>query len=523
MKKRGVLGMVALGLVPAVFVLSAGYLGAEIRLPAVFGSHMVIQRDIPLKIWGRAEPGEVIRLHMAGQTVDAKADMSGRWSAFFKAMEAGGEPLTLDIKGSLSPEIRLEDILVGEVWVCSGQSNMEWTLARTHSPSAEIQRADQPGIRLFHVPRRTAVVPEEDVEAEWTLCTPHTARAFSAIAYYFGREIHTVTGLPVGLISTSWGGTRIEPWTPPEGFEAVPEAADILDTVEDARKAYLINVGQVLPDFQQWVERAARAVEENVEPPMPPELPVHPLDNPQHATALYNGMVHALVPFGIRGAIWYQGEANRNDGLLYAKKMEALIKGWRKVWGQGDFPFFWVQLAPYNYAYNREMSGGDVPDFKRLPLIWEAQQEALAIPNTGMAVITDIGNLYDIHPRNKVEVGRRLALWARAKIHGEKDLVHCGPLYRSMAVEGNGIRIHFDHTAGGLISLDDEVLTWFEIAGADRIFYKATAEIDGHTVVVSSPRVTDPAAVRFGWHQLAEPNLANSAGLPASPFRTDRW
>jgi sialate O-acetylesterase len=259
----------------AVLFLLAGSLGAEVRLPAVFGSHIVLQRDIPVKIWGWAEPGEAVRLQLAGQSANVKADASGRWEAIFKPLAAGGEALTLAVKGSFSSELKLEDIVVGEVWVCSGQSNMELTLAHTHSPSAEIQQADYPGIRLFFVPRRTAVTPQEDLEGEWTLCRPETARDFSAVAYYFGREIHLHQGVPVGLISTSWGGTRIEPWTPPEGFKAVPEVTDLLDEVDASAKAYLINVGQSLPDFQKWVKEAVKAVEEDADPPLPPDLPDH--------------------------------------------------------------------------------------------------------------------------------------------------------------------------------------------------------------------------------------------------------
>jgi sialate O-acetylesterase len=234
-------------------------------------------------------------------------------------------------------------------------------------------------------------------------------------------------------------------------------------------------------------------------------------------------MIHPLVPFAIRGAIWYQGENNRSDGLIYEKKMEALIRGWRTVWQEGDFPFYYVQLAPYYYAYNREIPGGDAPDFLRLPLIWEAQADILKMPNTGMAVITDITELMDIHPRDKKDVGQRLALLARAKTYGEQGLVCSGPVFKSMAVENGKIRISFDSVGGGLVVGDGPGLKWFEIAGDDHLFYKATAEIDGPTVVVSSPRVAAPKAVRFGWHQMAVPNLFNKEGLPAGPFRTDRW
>jgi sialate O-acetylesterase len=304
------------------------------------------------------------------------------------------------------------------------------------------------------------------------------------------------------MIASAWGGTLIEPWTPPAGYAAFPELAPILDKHLARFAEYRDKLGKSLP--------ALEPVE-------------NPWDSPQAPTALYNGMIHALTPFAIRGAIWYQGESNRNDGLLYEKKMEAMIRGWREVWGIGDIPFYYVQLAPYNYGYDRNMKGSPVRDAERLPLIWEAQRNALRIPNTGMAVITDIADLTNIHPTNKVDVGRRLALWARAKTYGEKDLVYSGPLYKSMSIEGGKARIAFDHVGGGLIANDAQPLVWFEIAGEDRTFYKAEAEIVGDAVLVWSPRVTAPMAVRFGWHELAVPNLANKEGLPASPFRTDRW
>lgn len=329
--------------------------------------------------------------------------------------------------------------------------------------------------------------------------------------------------MPVGLIESAWGGTAIEPWTPPAGFEAVPEVKPILTGLADKTAEYKKSLARALPVWDGWVRESRKAIAANSELPRRPAPLVHPLDDPQAPTALYNGMIHPLVNFAIRGAIWYQGESNRNDCLLYEKKMEALIRGWREVWKLGDLPFGYVQLAPYNYPYDREVPNGDVPDFFRLPLIWEAQVNTLRLPSTGMAIVTDITDLNDIHPRDKKDVGARLALWARAKVYGETGLVYSGPLFRSMTVEGDKARISFEHTGGGLIANDGQPLKWFEIAGEDRIFYKAEAEISGDTVIVRSPRVAVPVAVRFGWHQLAVPNLANKEGLPASPFRTDRW
>jgi sialate O-acetylesterase len=343
------------------------------------------------------------------------------------------------------------------------------------------------------------------------------------VAYYFGLDLHQNLGIPVGLIEAAWGGTAIEPWTPPDAFAMVPETTAIMAELRQRIEDYRSRLTELLPQWEAWVRESRKAISGNSELPSRPDFPAHPLDDPQSPTTLYNGMIHPLIGFAIRGAIWYQGESNRNDCLAYEHKMEALIRGWREVWNLGDFPFYYVQLAPYEYAYNREDPGGDVPDFFRLPLIWEAQMRILRLPATGMAVTTDITDLNDIHPRNKKDVGIRLALWARAGIYGEANLCPSGPLFRSMSIEADRARIFFDYAAGGLISNDGQPLRWFEIAAEDHIFHKAVAEVDGETVVVSSPRVTAPKAVRFGWHQSAVPNLANRQGLPASPFRTDAW
>jgi sialate O-acetylesterase len=498
-------------------------LSAEIRLPSVIGSHMVLQKDNPIKIWGWAEPGEGISLAFAGQRAQTTADGDGAWEIQLEPMNSGHGPYKMTITGTQSSAVHLDDVLLGEVWVCSGQSNMEWPMWRTHSPIPEIQRANFPQIRLFHVPRKVSAYPLEDVEAEWKICKPQTIRDFSAVAYHFGRELNQKLGVPVGLISTRWGGTRIEPWTPVAGFESFPDLHDILEEMKTEDQKYRAEFKNHLQGHKHWLKKAEEALSRGDKIPERPELPIHPNDNRQAPTALYNAMVHPLIRYGIRGAIWYQGEANRNDGLTYAKKMEALIKGWRKVWELGDFPFLYVQLAPYNYGYLQDDEESDTLDFHRLPVIWEAQRLALKISNTGMAVTTDITNLYDIHPQNKKDVGYRLSLWALAKTYGQEDLVYSGPLYRSMTVEGNKIRIQFDNLGSGLIALDDRSLSWFTIAGQDRTFYKAKAEISGDSVLVWSDRVSQPVAVRLGWHQLATPNLGNKEGLPASPFRTDRW
>jgi sialate O-acetylesterase len=500
-------------------------LAAAVKLPAVIGDHMVVQQDKPIAVWGWANKAEPVTVRLSGREKKAVADASGKWRVVFDPLKAGGGPLEMIVRGAAGPEIVVKDILVGEVWLASGQSNMEWAMSWLPNPAPEILRADHPGLRLFLVPKRTASEPREDVEAQWKICAPDAVRPFSAVAYYFGLELHKKLGVPVGMISSAWGGTLIEPWTPPAGYAAFPELAPLLDNHLARYAEYRDKLAKSLPVIDAWSKEAKKSLAAKAPLPAEPALePVeNPWDSPQSPTALYNGMIHALTPFAIRGAIWYQGESNRNDGLLYTKKMEAMIRGWREVWKLGDFPFYYVQLAPYNYGYDRNMKGSPVHDAERLPLIWEAQRNALSIPNTGMAVVTDIADLTNIHPINKVDVGRRLALWARAKVYGEKDLVYSGPLYRSMTVEGDKVRIAFDHVGGGLIANDTQPLVWFEIAGEDRTFYKAEAEIAGDTVVVRSPRVPAPKAVRFGWHELAVPNLANKEGLPASPFRTDNW
>ncbi len=459
-------------------VLAASSLAqADVKLPKVIASHMVLQQKIPLPIWGTADPGEDVTVSLGDNTASTKAGSDGKWSVKLKEISAGG-PHELIVKGK--NEVKLTDVLIGEVWVASGQSNMEWSVAASANPQEEIAAAKYPSIRLFHVKKTPAVAPAAEVvlDREWSECSPATIGNFSAVAYFFGRHLQKELNVPIGLINTSWGGTAIEPWTPIAGFDSV----ESLKQIGQAAKAQQENPGDAKP-------------------------------NHGAPTQLYNGMVHALVPFGIRGAIWYQGESNRGQGVAYEQRMHALINGWRSVWGQGDFPFLYVQLAPYKY-------GPTDPQFL-LPQIWEAQTKVLGMKNTGMAVTTDITNLTDIHPMNKQDVGKRLALWALAKTYGKSDLVYSGPLYKSMKVEGNKVRIEFDH-AGGLKSRDDKPLSWFTIAGKEGDFVEATATVDGNSVVVSSDKITEPAAVRFGWDQLAEPNLMNAAGLPASPFRTSR-
>ena len=471
-------------LVVAVISLlgASGLAQADVKLPKVIASNMVLQQKLPLPIWGTADAGEEVTVSLGDNKASTKAGADGKWSVKLKEMTAGGGPLELIVKGK--NEIKLTNILIGEVWVGSGQSNMEWSVGASANPQEEIAAAKYPNIRLFHVKKVPAVTPQDEVvlDREWSECSPETIGNFSAVAYFFGRHIHKELNVPVGLINTSWGGTAIEPWTPIVGFESVESLKGIAEQVK----------------AQQANPEGAKAG----------------AGSPMH---LYNGMVHGVKPFGIRGALWYQGESNRGQGVAYEPRMHALINGWRAVWNQGDFPFLFVQIAPYKYV---KPPMTDPNNF--LPQLWEAQTKTLALKNTGMAVTTDITNLDDIHPKNKQDVGKRLALWALAKTYGKEGLVYSGPLYKSMKVEGNKVRIEFDHVGGGLKSRDDKPLSWFTIAGKEGDFVEATAVIDGNSVVVSSDKIAEPSAVRFGWNELAEPNLMNAEALPAGPFRTSR-
>lgn len=459
-----------------LMVASSTMAMAEVKLPAVLTDHMVVQRDVPVLIWGWDDAGSEVTVSLGDQIAKAKAGDDGRWQVALPAQKAGG-PHEIKIKGS--SEVTLSDVLVGEVWLCSGQSNMEWTVSNSNNPQEEIAAANHPQIRHIKIPHVPADQPQSNVASQgWQVCSPQTVAGFTAVGYYFGRHLQKELDVPIGLIGSNWGGTRIEPWTPPEGFKAVPALKEIADNLDQYPAKN--NEGKI---------------------------------NHQSALALYNGMISPLLPYPIRGAIWYQGESNNGEGMLYYEKMKALVAGWRSVWNNDAMPFYFVQLAPFKY-------GGDPA---RLAGIWEAQTKALEIPHTGMAVTVDIGNVSDIHPRNKQDVGKRLALWALAKDYGKKDLEYSGPLYSGMKVDGNKVVLSFDHVGQGLVSRDGEPLSWFTIAGDNKEFVEAKAEIVGKTVVVSAEGVEKPAAVRFGWHQEAEPNLSNKNGLPASPFRTDSW
>ena len=630
----------------------------DVRLPAIFSDHMVLQRDQPIPVFGTADPGGEVVVMLGEAQAEATADDEGRWQAELPAMEAGG-PYELVVAGA--DTVRFTDVLIGEVWVASGQSNMEWRLDQTNQGEAAIASADRFQIRLFDVAHDVSASPLSDVrETEgWMAASPETVPTFSAVAYYFGRMLEDSLDVPIGLISTNWGGTRAEAWTSREGLEGFPsfqgqieeleagsggdpeapfdslyarmtadyqekirdldagytdsttwadadvmtsgwatmtlptawEAAglDSLDGVVWFRKAVTLptdwasedltlHLGPVDDMDSTWVngklvgstgnwetprnyavpasatqpglntiavrvmdtageggfrgepdslrlERGDGATLPLAEPwhyqvgldlqnEQMPSLPPRPQDFP---TVLYNAMLQPLIPYGIRGAIWYQGESNAGRAYQYRSLFAEMIRDWRAQWDQGDFPFLFVQLANFMAP---QTDPGEESAWAELR---EAQTMALDLPNTGMAVTIDIGEADDIHPRNKTDVGERLARWALANTYGKSDLVYSGPLYREMKQEGDSIRLLFDHAESGLMTPDGAPPKGFAIAGADSAFVWAEARIDGDAVVVSSPDVQRPVAVRYGWANNPEANLYNAAGLPASPFRTDSW
>ncbi|MEX2186108.1 MAG: sialate O-acetylesterase [Pirellulales bacterium] len=462
---------------------------ADVKLASIFGDGMVLQCDMAAPVWGWAEPGEEVTVAFGDQKKTTKADDKGRWQIKLDALKASNEGGKLVV--SAANNIELQDVLVGEVWICSGQSNMEFGLNGTLNAKEELAAADHPQIRLFDVPgHTTSPLPQDTCNGRWATCAPNTAGGFSAVGYFFGRRLQQELKVPVGLVGSNWGGTRIEPWISPAGFRSVDELKKTADEVD------------------------AYTADTKVEGGSP--------------SAIYNAMIHPLAPYAMRGAIWYQGESNGGEGETYYHKTRALVNGWRKLFNP-NLAFYWVQLANFQKSTD-DPAGGDGWANLR-----EAQRKALDIKHTGMAVIVDIGEAGDIHPRNKQDVGGRLAHWALHQTYGKKDIVAAGPLYKGHKVDGDAIRVSFDHVGGGLMVGKKEgleptaevkggKLARFAIAGADKKWHWAEATIDGNDVVVKSPEVSNPVAVRYGYSMNpAGANLYNKEGLPASPFRTDDW
>jgi len=488
-----------------VLVCAAFTARADVKLAGLFSDNMVLQRRMRAPVWGWADEGEKVTVTFRGASVSATAK-GGKWIVKLPGQNAGG-PDSLIVEGK--NKIELKNVLVGEVWICSGQSNMEFPLSRSFESENDIARSANPQIHLFTVPKLKANEPVDNVKAGWQECNPDTVRNFSAVAYYFGRDLQKSRGVPVGLIHTSWGGSPAEVWMSQKVLEANPDYKKaILDDYQTALKNYQL----ALEKFEKEMPSPGGDSKSTERKPPPP---------PWKPAELYNGMIAPLIPYAIRGAIWYQGESNAGRAWQYRALFPDLIRNWRRDWGESDFPFLAVQLAPWDRNKKRSVdqitaTPGD-SDWAELR---EAQWLATKIlPRVGLAVITDVGDKDDIHPTKKEPVGARLALLARSVAYGEK-VEWYGPRFRQMQVKANKIILNFDHLGGGLEARGGR-LRGFAICGADQKFVWANAEIDGGRVVVSSPQVEKPFAVRYGWGDYPVVNLFNREGLPASPFRTD--
>ena len=486
---------------------------ADVKLPAIISDNMVLQQNTTVALWGWADAGEAVEIKNSWnyKTEKVTADHKGNWLVHLKTIKAGG-PYTITITGE--NKIELHNVLLGEVWLCSGQSNMEFPLKKHQgwqtgviNAEQEISQADLPMMRMFIVEKNTSTIPLNDVKGAWNICSPETAGNFSAVAYYFGKRIQKETGFPVGLIHSSWGGTPAESWTKKEVLKSDKDFASILDRYDNSLKGYTDNLKKYEQELLEWKKDSAELKAGETATRQKPTKPADPAKNSKSPTLLYNAMIHPLMPFTLKGVIWYQGESNADRAYQYRKLFPALINNWRNDWKE-NLPFYFVQIAPHRQQ-NPEIREAQLLTFK-------------TTKNTGMAVITDSGDSTDIHPRNKEVVGERLALWALAKNYGKKDIAYSGPVYQSMKIEGNKIILHFDFVNGGLKAKDGK-LKEFTIAGDNQKFVPAHAIIKGNTVVVWSDEISKPVAVRFAWKNFMRPNLYNGAGLPASPFRTDDW
>ncbi len=482
---------------------------AQVKLPALVSDNMVLQQNAKVNLWGWAAPNEKINITLGWQNtpIEITANPDGNWKTTVETPAGSEKPFEITIEAS--NKIILKNILIGEVWICSGQSNMYFPVGKEDGTwktgvknyEEEIRNANFPSIRLFTVLTKASQKPLDDVTGSWKQCTPEAIKTFSAVAYFFGRDLYQKLNVPIGLISSSWGGTKAEAWTAQSILENNPDFLSILEDDAKNEKLYQEKLETYYADLKK--ERIA-----NNNDLSKTEIKKPKKEDNKTSYVLYNAMLHPLINYTMKGVIWYQGESNAEKAFLYRSLFPAMIKNWRSDWNQGDFPFYFVQIAPHK---------GQNPDIREAQLI-----ASKTVSNTGMAVTTDVGNETNIHPIDKQTVGHRLALIARAKTYGENKLVFSGPTYNHLKIKKDKIQLFFDDVVSGF-KKPSEDLKEFEIAGDDQIFYSATAKIEGKTIVVSSPKVKNPVAVRFAWKAVPQPNLFNAENLPASPFRTDDW
>ena len=498
---------------------------AEVKLAGVFGDHMVVQQKQAIPVFGWAEPGELVKASLGDGSlwINSKADENGRWIIKLHPMPAGG-PHKLTVKGSADTVV-VNDVLVGEVWLCSGQSNMAMTVSRSKDFDNEKTLADHPKIRMFKTAANSRPDKQDDCKGAWKVASADTVGSFSATAWFFGRKLHKELDVPIGLINSSWGGTDIAAWTSKEAQETDEVLAGKMVAFDKAKKNYSPERAeqQFRKSLKRWQEKKAAGEKVGRKP----RKAIDPMRNQNRPSNLFNGMIHPLIPYGIRGAIWYQGERNSKsieNGQLYADQLKLLITDWRTRWGQGDFPFITVQLPNFHAKQTKPVeSTGWV-------MVRESELRSLELKNTGIAVTTDVGMANDIHPKNKQVVGQRLALWALGTTY-EKKIVYSGPLFSyqqhtlSNGEKPGKIELSFTHVGDNLSTTKGKFVTGFAIAGDDKVFHAARGNIvkGGSVVVLRSKKVPNPVAARYNWADNPNGNLVNSAGLPASPFRTDTW
>lgn len=495
----------------ATFASFAATAHADVKPAALFSDHAVLQSGMPVPVWGTAAPGERVKVRFENQTQSVKAGADGKWMVRLKKLKSGG-PFEMTIAGKNS--ITVKDILVGEVWLGSGQSNMQFTVSKKHAPYAgmlnedqEIAAANFPQIRMFSGKPTTSHDPQPDIQGSWIICSPETVGDFSAVGYLFARDLQKALNVPVGIVLEAYGASTAEAWIARDALASDPQLKPMLDRFDALDAFYRQNptatADQAPPGPQTLNARPA---------PATPQKLRDPARDQHEPTVLFNGMINPVIPYAIRGALWYQGESivgGKAGVLLYSHVMQTLVTDWRVLWGEGNFPFYFVQLPALKNVSNN-------------PMVREEQAELLSVPNTAMAVTIDIGDPDNVHPKNKEPLGDRLTQIALANAYGHK-IEYSGPVYESMAVDGSAIRLKFSHVGGGLVAKDGP-LQWFTIAGADQKFVSADATIDGDTIVVKSAAVSAPVAVRYAWDNYPFGcNLYNAAGLPAAPFRTDQW
>ncbi len=499
---------------------------AQVKLPAVFSDNMILQSGKPVTIWGNAGAGEQVTVSFAKQKNQTRTNDSGNWQVVLNSLQPSSVPTDLIITASNT--ITLKNVLVGEVWICSGQSNMDMTVAKedrywcgVFNEEKEVAAANYPLIRVFDADFTPSATPQNDVVGKWETISPQTVGHLSAVAYFFARDVQQKINIPIGLITTSYGASTAEAWVREEALVNEPVCKPLVDSFKKKLNKYLTDTvakAKYIADRAKWQLSADSAKATGKTVPRGPRNP-DPVRDQHNASVLWNGMVKPLVPYAIRGALWYQGESNSPTAKIYRQIMETLIIDWRKQWNQGNFPFLYVQLANIGKTYDSLPARGGNEAIKR-----EAQLQNLSFPNTAMAVAIDNADPLDmnnVHPKNKQDIGNRLALAALATVYDKKN-IYSGPIYDKMETTGNSIKLYFKHTGGGLMVKDGD-LKGFAIAGEDKKFVWATAKIEGNTVVVSSLDIANPVAVRYGWGNNPPTSLYNKENLPASPFRTDSF